>query len=414
MNKNARLDYIYDHESDVSSYDRTFPVVFDTAKNAKLRDENGEEYIDFFAGAGGLNYGHNDDSVKETLQREVGRDSIIHGLDMATVARHDFMKAFEEKILEPRGLDYKIQFTSPSGANAVEAALKLARQHTGRKQIVAFDHGYHGLSLGALATTSNPWFREAAGTDLPDVDFLTYNDEKSLDQIKEINPAAIILEAIQGEGGVNVANDEWLQELRKVTEENDILMIIDDIQAGCGRSGQFFSFEQAGIKPDIVTLSKSLSGSGLPMSIVLNRPEVDETWKKAQHTGTFRGNGLAFSTATAVIDKFWGDSEKTAQFENEIKEKGEIVRNKLGQIALEHSDLGLTIKGRGMMNGLEFSDPADAEQVAKECFANNLVIERAGPNDEVLKVMPPLTIEHEVLDEGMQIIANSVDTVGKK
>ena len=405
------LGYIYEkHESQVQSYSKAFPAVFTSAKNAHLYDEYGEQYIDFFAGAGSLNYGHNNPSLKEKLIEYIEDDGITLSLDMATEARYNFGVTIEEKILNSRGLaGYRGQYVNPSGANAVEAALKLARLHTGRQQITAFENAYHGLSLGALAATYNPWFRDAAGVELPNVNFLKYNDDKAFRQIANDKPAAVIVECIQGEGGVNVARDEWLQGLRKVTEENDILMIIDDIQAGCGRSGEFFSFEQSGIKPDIITLSKSISGYGLPFALILSKPEIDATWKPAQHTGTFRGNNHAFVTGAAALKEYWSDDK----FTQEVLRKGEYVRERLGAIALEHAGMGLVVKGRGMFNGLEFADHEVTAKVAKDCFEHKLVIERAGPQDEVLKVMPPLTIEDEVLAAGMDIIEESVRAVGK-
>jgi diaminobutyrate-2-oxoglutarate transaminase len=401
-------EIIEHYESTVRSYSRRWPVVWDKAEGSYIYDEDGRGYLDFFSGAGGLNYGHNDPDMVTAMLNYIKKHGIIHGLDMATVARAEFIKTFVKNILEPRKLDYRIQFTNPSGANAVEAALKLARNYTERSEIVALKYGYHGLSLGSLAATYNPFFREAAGIPLGHTEFLPFNDEKSFEAIVNMTgtkkPAAVIVEAIQGEGGVNVVDKEWLRKLRQVTKDNGILLIVDDIQAGCGRSGDFFAFEESGIVPDIVTLSKSISGIGLPMAIVLSNTEIDKAWKPAQHTGTFRGNNLAFIAATVAINKFWQDDK----FSIDVKRKGKLIQEYLTRIANQRRDLDLIVKGRGMFNGLGFSDPLLDDEVAKYAFEHQLIIECSGPYDEVLKFLPALTISDEDLLKGLQVVEEGV------
>src|SRR5690606_16705635 len=294
-------------ESEVRGYVRSFPVVFKQARGSVLSDETGREYIDFFAGAGSLNYGHNNPVFKQKLMEYIESDGIVHGLDMATAAKRAFIETFERVLLKPRNWRYTLQFTGPTGTNAVEAALKLARLVKGRSNIISFTHGFHGVSGGSLAATANAKFRDAAGTSLgnttfmpydgyfgPDVDTIVYMERMLEDRSSGVDkPAAVIVETVQGEGGINVASLRWLKELQRLCQKHDMLLIVDDIQAGCGRTGSFFSFEPAGIQPDIITLSKSLSGYGLPMSLVLIKPELD-IWKPGAHSGTFRGNNLAF------------------------------------------------------------------------------------------------------------------------
>lgn len=414
------FETIEKNESSVRGYSRAFPVVFGKASQSVIYDERGKEYIDFFSGAGGLNYGHNHSVVKKAMIDYLQKDGLIHGLDMATEAKVAFIEAFQKYILQPRGLDYRLQFTGPTGANAVEAALKLARLVTKRTQIVAFSHAFHGVSAGALATTSNSWFRNAAGIELSNVTFLPYEGYvEGLDSITYFEklledpgsgldvPAAVIVETIQGEGGVNVATPEWLQRLRKLTADRDILLIVDDIQAGCGRSGDFFSFEEAGIVPDLVTLSKSLSASGLPMSLLLIKPDRD-IWKPGQHNGTFRGNNLAFVSAEAAIQKFWTDEA----FSKETKRKGRLIQDRLNAIAQKFDTLDLTVRGRGMFYGLVFNkDSALAQQAARTAFSRGLIIELSGSRDEVLKLLPALTIDDDVLMRGLDIIEESVKTL---
>lgn len=408
-------------ESEVRGYVRAFPTVFDRATGSTLVDADGREYLDFFAGAGVLNYGHNNPAFTRALIEYLERDGIIHGLDMATSAKRAFIEAFEQFVLQPRGLDHKLQFTGPTGANAVEAALKVARQATGRSTVVAFTNAFHGLSMGALAATGNAHYRSAAGVGLDDIARMPYDgylgaDIDTLDLLeKQLDdpgsgldlPAAVIVEAVQGEGGINVARVEWLQRLRAITEARGILLILDEIQAGVGRTGKFFAFEHAGIVPDIVTVSKSISGSGLPMSLVLLRPGVD-VWKPGQHTGTFRGNNLAFVSARVALETYWAD----AAFAEAVTAKGELLRAELERIATEHPAQGFAVRGRGLMMGIACdSDRTLAGRVSKAAFERGLVIETSGAHDEVLKFLPALTITDDELRRGLAIVRESLDAV---
>jgi diaminobutyrate-2-oxoglutarate transaminase len=417
----SSLDIFEQYESNVRGYIRAFPVVFDRAQGSTLITADGREYVDFFAGAGVLNYGHNNPAFTRALIEYLERGGIIHGLDMATSAKQAFIEAFEQRILQPRGLDYKIQFTGPTGANAVEAALKVARNATGRSNVVAFTNAFHGLSLGGLAATGNSHYREAAGVTLDNVTRLPYDGylgagvdtldlfERMLDDSGSglDLPAAVIVEAVQGEGGINVASAPWLQRLRTITEAHGILLILDEIQSGIGRTGSFFAFEASGIVPDLVTVSKSISGSGLPMSLVLMRPEVD-VWKPGQHTGTFRGNNLAFVSARVAIEEYWGDTE----FTDGVTAKGQLVRDALEAIAAEYPAQGFTVRGRGLFMGLVCdSDPTLAGRVSAEAFRRGLVIETSGAQDQVLKFLPALTITEDELERGLQIVRESLAAV---
>ncbi|MGB8197097.1 MAG: aspartate aminotransferase family protein, partial [Acidimicrobiales bacterium] len=354
------LDIFNEWESEVRSYVRSFPTVFDQARGSRLIGEDGREYIDFFAGAGTLNYGHNNPLFKQALVDYIERDGIVHALDLATRAKREFIESFIDLILAPRELRYKLHFTGPTGANATEAAIKVARLATGRTNVIAFSHGYHGLSLGALATTAARKYRAAAAVPLGSATFAPFEGyfgaevdtismlEKMLDDPSSgvDQPAAVIVETIQGEGGVNAASVEWLRRLAELAAQREIPLIVDDIQAGCGRSGDFFSFEEAGIVPDLVVLSKSLSGYGLPMSLVLIKPELD-VWEPGGHTGTFRGNNLAFVGATAALRTYWADDTLS----RETKRKGELVQRRLAQVVARHPG-ELETRGRGLMLGV--------------------------------------------------------------
>lgn len=404
-------------ESEVRSYCRAWPVVFERASGSRLYDEHGRGYLDFFAGAGSLNYGHNNPVLKRALLDYLERDGITHALDMSTTAKRAFLETFRSHVLEPRALPYKVMFPGPTGTNAVEAALKLARKAKGRESVVSFTNAFHGMSLGSLAVTGNAFKRSGAGiplvhgTPMPfdnylggrTPDFLWF--ERLLeDQGSGLNhPAAVIVETIQGEGGINVARADWLRALADLCRRRDMLLIVDDIQMGCGRTGEFFSFEEAGITPDIVTLSKSISGYGLPMSLCLFKPELD-LWEPGEHNGTFRGNNPAFVTATAALETYWGDGvlrERTLV-------QGGRMEGALRELCGEHGRLGATYRGRGLVWGIEFTHKDRAAEVCRRAFEHGLLIETSGPEGEVVKLLPPLTVTGEELDEGLDILARSV------
>lgn len=407
-------------ESEVQCYARSFPVTFNKAQGEYLYDVDGKQYLDFLAGAGTLNYGHNHPALKQALVDYIMRDGITHGLDMHTDAKADFLNAFNEHILKPREMEYTFQFTGPTGTNAVEAAMKLARKVTGRNTIISFTNGFHGVTLGSVAATGNGHHRGGAGVALGDIARMPYcgYHGRDVDTIKMMDkllsdpssgidlPAAVLVECVQGEGGLNVANSDWLRGLEKLCRKHDILLIVDDIQAGCGRTGTFFSFEPSGIKPDIVTLSKSLSGYGLPCAIVLLRPDLD-VWAPGEHNGTFRGNNHAFVTAAAAIRHFWKDES----FSNEIIEKSAIVRDRFKKISDRYGVTKAAVKGRGMMQGIALADGETADAVASACFERGLVIETCGNRGHIVKCFCPLTIDKEELIRGMDIVAEAVAEV---
>ncbi|WP_020159539.1 diaminobutyrate--2-oxoglutarate transaminase [Methylobacter marinus] len=408
-------------ESEVRGYIRSFPAVFDTARGSEMFDERGNRYIDFFAGAGTLNYGHNNPAISQALIEYLQNDGIVHGLDKATVAKKVFLQKLADTIFAPRNLEYKVQFTGPTGTNAVETALKLARMVKQRSNVIAFTNAYHGLSMGSLAITGNSFYRDESygvrhnsafvpydGYFGQDVNTIDYLRRFLIDQSSGIDlPAAIIVETVQGEGGIHVASDAWLRELESLCREFDILLVLDDIQMGNGRTGTFFSFERAGITPDMVTVSKSI-GAGLPLSLLLMRPELDQ-WKPGEHTGTFRGNNLAFVAATKALE-YWD----TPDFAEGVRHKGEIFRESLQAIVDKHPAINGELRGVGMVWGIEFADPGFAGAVSEEAFKQGLVIETAGANGQVLKFLPALTMDEAIITEGLAIIEKSIEAVLEK
>lgn len=407
-------------ESEVRGYVRAYPTVFKTAKDSYMYNEEGKEFVDFLAGAGSLNYGHNNPDLKNKIVDYLAEDGVVHGLDMATSAKEEFMKTFHEKILVPRDMNYKLQFPGPTGTNAVEAGIKLARKVTGRTNIIAFTNGFHGVTLGALPSTGNRQHRGGSVVPLNNTSFMPYDGymgEKlnSIDYIRrclEDNssgldiPAAFILETVQGEGGINVASKKWLQDLAALAKEFNILIIVDDIQMGCGRTGTFFSHEESGIEPDMIVLSKSLSGFGLPFSLLLLKPEHDK-WKPGEHNGTFRGNNLAFVTATEAINKYWS----TQEFEAEISEKGKILRERLKEIAGNEISPEIDVRGKGMAAGVDVVLGELSSKIQKKAYENGLILETCGHVDQVVKFLPSLTIDKDTLLKGLSIFEKSVKEV---
>ncbi|MGY4157927.1 diaminobutyrate-2-oxoglutarate transaminase [Bradyrhizobium sp. USDA 4461] len=404
-------------ESNVRLYSRSLPDVFSRARGSIMLTDGGREVIDFLSGASALNYGHNNHEIKAAIAAYLASDAIVHGLDMATPAKREFMETFHSVILRERGLqNYRFQFTGPTGANAVEAALKLSRKVTGRQNVISFTHGYHGLSLGASAVTGGRYYRVASGVALsgatfmpydgylgPGVDTSDYLGKVLLDDSSGVDsPAAILVETVQGEGGINVAGREWLQSLQAIAGDVGALFIVDDIQMGCGRTGDFFSFEFAGLSPDIIVLSKSLSGYGLPLSMLLIKEDRD-AWQPGEHTATFRGNNLALVSATAALNIYW----RSPAFSQGVQRMGELMRRRLDAIASEHGN-SFAVRGRGMALGFDCNNAEIAEATTRKAFEKGLIIERCGPRDQVIKFLPALTIDPETLNQGADIFEVSL------
>lgn len=399
-----------EYESEVRSYCRIFNEELQFAKGCKIKDVNGKEYIDFFCGAGALNYGHNNDYIKSKVIDYISNDNIMHALDMYTVAKEEFISYFENNILKPRSLDYKIQFPGPTGTNAIEAALKLARKVKKRTNIWCFMGCFHGMTLGSIALTTEREAREGAGVPLnyvehipapymfKELDVINYMQTILDDDHSGIEkPAAIILETVQAEGGIYVFEAEFLKRLREFCTKNDILLIVDDIQIGCGRSGHFFSFERANIVPDIVCLSKSIGGYGMPFALTLIKPEYD-IWSPGEHNGTFRGNQVAIVAAKAGLEVF--NNEK---IDEKTQKSGKIVEDFLNKEIKPLKD-NFEIRGIGLMWGIDVHDEALAKSISKKCFEKGLIVERAGRRNEVVKLMPALIIDEETLLKGLNIL----------
>ena len=401
-------------ESNVRYYSNNYPVIFTRGYNNFIEDNKGKKYIDFFTGSGSLNYGHNNSKIKTVLLKYIKEDGICHSLDMATCAKESFIKNFHDIILKPRNMDYKFQFCGPTGTNCIEAALKLARKVTKRQNVIAFTNSFHGVTLGSLSVTGSKSHRDAGGVALHGSTFMPYENYfgQDFDTIRYIDrylsdsssgvdaPAAFIIETIQAEGGINVASQEWLKSISKLARKHGALLIVDDIQVGCGRTGNFFSFENFAFTPDLICLSKALSAYGLPLSLLLIKPEYD-VWSPGEHNGTFRGNNLAFVTASEGI-KFWQDKNFKISIDKNIQLFDKLLLNKFSDIS------DITLKGRGMIRGIEFNDIDMAMKILSACFSKGLIVETCGAEDQVIKLLPPLNIDDKILEQGINILHTSI------
>ncbi len=402
------------HESNIRAYCRVVPSVFKSCKNATMTDENDKLFIDFFAGAGVVNFGHNNTKMQEAVINFIKADGVIHSLDMHTDVKREFIESFVKNILVPRGWgEYKLQFTGPTGSNAVEAALKLARKITGRTEIVAYNRAFHGMTLGALSCTANNHYRSSSGVPLTNIIRGTFDDMEALETMKKqmLNtgeglqpPAAFLIEPIQSEGGVRIASKKWLHAVQKFAKQCGALLILDDIQGSSGRHGSYFSFDGLDMDPDIIVLAKGLGGLGTPIGMLVNKPEIDKAWKPGQHTGTFRGQGISFVAGKVGLDYF-----KDEKLNDETKRKGKTIEQYLTKICDKYSDI-LEVRAKGMMVAIEFKSADIVNNITKKTYENGLIV-GACSSGEIIKLIPPLTIEDEILEDGLAIFGRCIDEV---
>nr|WP_234358970.1 diaminobutyrate--2-oxoglutarate transaminase [Plantactinospora sp. BC1] len=414
------VDVLETYESRVRYYCRRWPAVFARAEGARLYDEDGREYLDFFAGAATLNYGHNPPELVEAVIDYLRSGGLVHGLDTATVAKREFVRALSDVVLAPRGLDYRIQFTGPTGTSAVEAALRVARKATGRRRVVCLTGAYHGMTVDSIAVSDIsgpaglPTLDPAGVTrvphemDAPGTEHALAALASALDG-PDGAPAAFVVETLQGEGGVRPLSARYLSEAQALCRRTGTILIVDDIQAGGGRTGPFFSFESAGLRPDVVCLSKSISGLGLPLSLVLIAPELD-VWAPGEHSGTFRGNQLAFVTGALAIRRWW----RTEHLRREVERKSALLAEELSTLDDDGECLAGPVRGRGLLLGLPCRSRGVADLVARYAFEQGLLLETCGRDGEVLKLCPPLTVTDAELRRGVGTLAAALRRAGDR
>jgi len=403
-------------ESNVRYYCRRWPTVFSSAQGATLVDEYGTQYVDFFAGAGALSYGHNNPLFVELAIAHLRSNKLLHSLDTFTVEKRAFLEAMEQHILRPRQLDMVVQTVGPTGATAVEAALQLAQRVTGKRGVVGFAGGYHGMSMRAASISESMAPREVVAhvgdfVALPFVEHVSDEDIELLETtlrgtINGQGIGAIIIEPTQGEGGCRPFDPAYLAAVRRVASANDVLVIADEIQAGVGRTGPFFSFEGSSLDPDIITVSKSISGLGLPMALNLVRRSLD-AWSPGEFSGTFRGNNLAFATSAAMMSTYWSDDA----FQKNTERQGAIVRDTLTSLAETYGRGSFKVQANGMLAGLNTFDTATAEAISKAAFERHLVVEVCGRGDTIVKLLPTLIMNDDELHLGLERLSAAVDDV---
>lgn len=421
-----------DTESSARSYPRKFPFALNKAKGSWVEDVEGNRYLDFLCGAGTLALGHNDDEIKEAMINLISSDAPLHTLDLTTPVKDKYVETIISVLPQQMQGNVKIQFCSPSGTDATDAAIKLCKTATGRGTVIAFSGGYHGMGHGAMALTGNLNAKSKVQNLMPGVQFMPYPYsyrcpfglggeagaracsayfERVLKDPESgiTKPAAVIIEPIQGEGGVIPAPAEFLQTVRRVTKELDIPLIVDEIQCGIGRSGQMFAFEESGIIPDVILMSKAIGGSQ-PMSVVVYNKDLDK-WTAGAHAGTFRGNQLAMAAGTVVLKRV-----SNPAFLSEVRRKGERIKKGLEELRKDVKIIG-DIRGRGLMLGIEFVNPngekdimghpeasgSIAAEVQKRCFENHLVMEKGGRNGSTMRCLCALTVTDDEITTMLDI-----------
>lgn len=408
------MDAFESFESNVRYYCRRWPAVFATAHGSVIRDEEGREYLDFFAGAGALSFGHNNPAFVDVVAEHLREGRLTHSLDTFTPEKRAFLETLERVILKPRQLDMVVQTVGPTGATAVEAAMQLAQRVTGRRAVVGFQGGYHGMSYRAASISESMAPRALVAhigdfVALPFVAHVTKNDLELLestvrDGVNGEPIGAIILEPTQGEGGARPFDPAYLQAVRKVATRYGALVIADEIQAGVGRTGPFFSHEGSNLDPDIICLSKSISGLGLPMAINLVRRSLD-AWNPGEFSGTFRGNNLAFATSRAMLETYWTNSD----LEKSTVEHGMTMRHALASMADAFAPGRFDVRGNGMLCGLDVNDTQLATNITTYAFERGLIVEACGRGDTVVKLLTPLTTEPDQLRTGLERLASAVE-----
>jgi diaminobutyrate-2-oxoglutarate transaminase len=424
------LDRQSRRESNARVYPRHFPFAIADAHGPFVRDLDGNVFIDFLAGAGVLSLGHNHPELVAAVTEQLG--VLTHGLDMPTPVKDEFTEAQLDML--PAGMRdrMRIQFCGPTGANAVDAAIKLCKTATGRGDIVSFQGGFHGSSHAAMALTGNLSQKRPVANGMPGVHFFPFSScsrcPLALDPatcqtncvafleraLADPNggmtlPAAVIMEMVQGEGGVVPARLEFVRRVRELTRRLDIPLIVDEVQTGCGRTGSWFAFEQYGIEPDVIVASKALSGMGLPVAIIIYDQKLD-VWAPGAHTGTFRGNQLAFAAGVETVRIFRRDDVL-----GNVRRRGEQVADRLAELA---GDPGvLEVRGRGLMWGVELARPTDgrsitevAELVQAEALRRGLIVELGGRDDCVVRMLPPLNVTAELVDQACDILIEAIKT----
>lgn len=413
-------------ESNARTYPRGLPIAPAEARGATLKDVDGNLFIDCLAGAGALGVGHNNPYVLDAVRRFLESDHIVSSLDFPTGPKNRFIETLFEILPKELRTHGRIQFCGPTGSDAVDAAIKLAKTATGRHEVLAFQGAYHGMGQGPLSMMGAVGPRQDLGALLPGVHFMPYayctrcplkltpnrcgmacahmlGSALEDDHSGITRPAAIIVEAIQGEGGTIVPPAGWLRTVARYAQEHDIPLICDEIQSGMGRTGKWFAFEHEAITPDIVLLSKSLGGMGLPISVMIYHEKLDR-WKPGAHAGTFRGNQMAMAAGTAAIEfiQEHGLVERAGRL-------GDRMMQDLRQ-ALDGNILVRDIRGRGLMIGIELICVQAARALRAACLSRGLIVELGGRGGTVMRLLPPLVLTDGQAQKVVEILTDVLNS----
>ncbi|MBE7124514.1 Acetylornithine aminotransferase [Bacillus mycoides] len=367
-------------------------IEFLKGNGAKVIDKSGEQYLDFTSGIGVCNLGHCHPTVVKAVEKQLR--NIWHISNLFT---NSLQEEVASLLTEDTALDHV--FFCNSGAEANEAALKLARKHTGKSLVVTCEQSFHGRTFGTMSATGQDKVKEGFGPLLPSFLHIPFNDIRALEEVMNEEVAAVMVEVIQGEGGVILADPSFLKEIEKLCNQYNALFIIDEVQTGIGRTGTLFAYEQMGIIPDIVTIAKAL-GNGIPVGAMIGRKELGSSFTAGSHGSTFGGNYIAMTAAKEVLQFI-----KEQSFFKEVQEKGEYVLKKL-QEELRHVECVQNIRGKGLMIGIECKH--EVANVIEQLEKAGLLVLQAGPN--VIRLLPPLIVTNEELEQAIYMIKRVVCT----
>ena len=424
QNSKQLLERQREIDSSAVAYPKRVPIALDEARGATVRDADGNTFLDFFAGIGVLNVGHSNPYVLEGVQEQL--ETYTHTIDFPTEARLDLIDRLRE--IAPGGLEgaSNVVFGGPTGSDAIEGSIKLAKHNTGRHGLLAFEGSYHGTTAGALSLTAGKKYKEGYGPLLPDAIHAPYPSEngggevdceESLEAVKRKfenpyggheSPAGIWVEPIQGEGGVVVPPAGFLQGLRDIADDNDAMLIVDEIQTGIGRTGEWFASDHFDVTPDAITMAKALGGTGLPIGATLYHEKFD-TWGPGGHVGTFRGNVPAMVGGIRAIEYI-----ESHDLLSHASELGASLRERFRDVAERTPEIA-DVRGKGLFIGIEFVDddghPDDevVTEIQQHCYENGVLIWSAGRHDNVLRLIPPLVLTERQAEVGADVICEAID-----
>lgn len=372
----------------MKTYSR-FPLTFERGEGMYVYDENGKEYLDFVAGIAVNSLGHNHPKLVKAISEQAAKlihiSNLYYSRPQCTLA---------QKLVENGSLD-KVFFCN-SGAEAIESALKLARKYgskTGRQEIITMHQSFHGRTFGAVTATGQDHYHEGFGDMLPNIKYATFNDFESVKNTVTENTVAILMEPVQGEGGIIPAKKEFLEQVRALCDEKDILLMFDEVQCGVGRLGTLFAYQTYGVVPDVMSTAKGIAG-GVPCGLMMAKEKVAEAFVPGDHASTFGGNPLATAAGNVVVDELLGG------LLDNVKEQGAYLREKLEEVAAKHKDLVKEVRGIGLMQGMELTEPA-GDYIAKAIDMGLLLV---GAGKYIIRFVPSLIVSKEDIDKAMEIL----------